>query len=381
MDEVSLRQFIPKYGDRVAAFRYCKQKVQSVDDTKQVENITQRIKDKLQGTDDKKIKKVKGRVKDLLRIEMGWMHFSSKEKRYVQVRQTNGGGTRHLKVNRNDNMAALKELGKTFFKAGMERKRGDGRLDFAMCNFCGEIVDENLTVVQMYEDTQLKMIRVYVGTKQLQSTAEHSEITEEEKTDQDGEREIIHDEQQAATNSNEDSEEGDELDLPDIVYQLRTREGPTLTSNQCSTSSGQHPSAESPVTCSSPRYTAAGTPTVLFKMDSNPEMEPREATSLYEILLGMSTCINVDEKKNIVNVTRHDILDGGYRAFLRKSFNPNHLLSVKFAGEQGMDTGGPTREFLSLAMKEIFNSGLFEGESNAKYLTLSATGNISIIYS
>ena len=61
------------------------------------------------------------------------------------------------RVNRNHNMAVLKEYGKKISK--LERKIGDGRLDFAMCNFCGDIVDDNLTVVHMYEDTQLKMIR------------------------------------------------------------------------------------------------------------------------------------------------------------------------------------------------------------------------------
>ncbi len=52
------------------------------------------------------------------------------------------------------------------------------------------------------------------------------------------------------------------------------------------------------------------------------------------------------------------------------------MLSVRFAGEQGMDGGGLTREFLRMALEEIAKSGLFIGDQNKKYLNYSVTGSV-----
>ena len=112
-----------------------------------------------------------------------------------------------------------------------------------------------------------------------------------------------------------------------------------------------------------------GTPTIVFKY-----LPPE---SLCEALLRLSDNIKLDQKKNIVNVTRHDILDGAYRAFLRNAWDPCLPLSVKFAGEPAMDDGGVAREFLTLAVTEIANSRtLFHGEKG-KYLNLDSIGKYS----
>ncbi|XP_055957649.1 uncharacterized protein LOC130013123 [Patella vulgata] len=52
---------------------------------------------------------------------------------------------------------------------------------------------------------------------------------------------------------------------------------------------------------------------------------------------------------------------GARCAFNRKSFKVERMLSVKFAGEYGMDDGGPRREFMRLALREIKDC-IFEGE-------------------
>ena len=44
--------------------------------------------------------------------------------------------------------------------------------------------------------------------------------------------------------------------------------------------------------------------------------------------------VRVDEScKNIVNVTCFDVLEGGFRAFMRNTFRSGRKLSVCFAGE------------------------------------------------
>ena len=78
----------------------------------------------------------------------------------------------------------------------------------------------------------------------------------------------------------------------------------------------------------------------------------------------------MDAKKNIVNVDRDDVLDGGYRAFSRKTFQRKALLSVRFSAEDGIDTSGLTREFLRLCLHDMHDSCLFEGKENKRFLAL-----------
>lgn len=70
----------------------------------------------------------------------------------------------------------------------------------------------------------------------------------------------------------------------------------------------------------------------------------------------------------MVNVDRNNILDGARRGFTRKKFRAECKLSIKFSGEYGIDEGGPSREFMRLALKAIHESPIFEGEENAKII-------------
>jgi len=97
---------------------------------------------------------------------------------------------------------------------------------------------------------------------------------------------------------------------------------------------------------------------------------------LVDILLDLQRQVDVNGKMNIVNVDRSDVLDGAMRAFKRKSFCPCNLLSVRFAGEDGIDNGGLTREFLRLAVKAVKNLSIFTGEDSCKNLTLDYRGTL-----
>jgi len=60
-------------------------------------------------------------------------------------------------------------------------------------------------------------------------------------------------------------------------------------------------------------------------------------------------------------VDRQDVLDGEFRAFKRKAFKPERQLNVRFSGEDGVNNGGLTREFLQLAMKALSQLSIFTG--------------------
>jgi hypothetical protein len=80
---------------------------------------------------------------------------------------------------------------------------------------------------------------------------------------------------------------------------------------------------------------------------------------------------------NVVNVDRENVLDGGLRGFNRKSFDPCFRLNVRFSGEDGIDNGGLTREFMHLALIQLKDLAIFGGPENSKFLTLDTSSKFS----
>ena len=83
--------------------------------------------------------------------------------------------------------------------------------------------------------------------------------------------------------------------------------------------------------------------------------------------------------KNFVNVRRKYAFKDGIQKLKRLAFIESHPLSVKFANETGqsegaIDLGGPTREFLRLAICQMFESKLFGGADNNKVFILDQEG-------
>lgn len=71
---------------------------------------------------------------------------------------------------------------------------------------------------------------------------------------------------------------------------------------------------------------------------------------------------------------RSNVMDGGMRGFSRRSFNGWRKLDVKFVDEDGIDTGGPMREFMRLSLKEIKALPIFGGHDDSKLLILDYNG-------
>lgn len=85
------------------------------------------------------------------------------------------------------------------------------------------------------------------------------------------------------------------------------------------------------------------------------------------------------------NINRANVWDGALRGFRRSSFDPTYSLMVKFTDDAGMteealDSGGPTREFLTLLMDTIKTRRIFEGKDNAKYLSFDSKGNTFVTF-
>lgn len=93
-----------------------------------------------------------------------------------------------------------------------------------------------------------------------------------------------------------------------------------------------------------------------------------------QILNRLSCRLDKEGRRNIINVTRDDVMDGARRGFTRATFVDERVLSVRFSGEGGIDDGGPTREFMRLALKGLRDSRIFEGPENCKTLSVDVSG-------
>lgn len=103
-----------------------------------------------------------------------------------------------------------------------------------------------------------------------------------------------------------------------------------------------------------------------------------ENVPVKEILLELASKINMNQRCR-VNINRSAVWEGAVRGFKRLSYEPHLMVSVKFSddmgeSEEGVDLGGPRREFLRLLIESIAKSPMFEGKENSKNLALYSTG-------
>ncbi|KAL0973680.1 hypothetical protein UPYG_G00209440 [Umbra pygmaea] len=74
------------------------------------------------------------------------------------------------------------------------------------------------------------------------------------------------------------------------------------------------------------------------------------------------------------NINRADVWEGAVRGFKRSSYDPSTDMVVKFTDdegqtEEGVDTGGPRREILTLLMDRLRSRRIFDGQEHSKFLT------------
>ncbi|XP_059214157.1 G2/M phase-specific E3 ubiquitin-protein ligase-like [Centropristis striata] len=77
------------------------------------------------------------------------------------------------------------------------------------------------------------------------------------------------------------------------------------------------------------------------------------------------------------NINRANVWDGALRGFKQSTYDPTYTMLVRFSDdvgqiEEALDTGGPTREFLTLLIDTMKTRRIFEGKDNAKYLSFDS---------
>ncbi|KAF6729949.1 hypothetical protein FQA47_008711 [Oryzias melastigma] len=172
MTDEDLSKYIERYGDRLAIKAFCQQKSAALQRPGAKSSLMERVRAKLQGHRDKIFAgNMTGRnvgnkhaSKETRRMEMGWLNFS--DGNYHQVRAKHGGGTRHLCVQKTVTMEELLETGKDlFFSNGHSTKGPVDDFVFDIRDFSHKIVPPGCTVNELYEQTKIKMLRIYLCTQ------------------------------------------------------------------------------------------------------------------------------------------------------------------------------------------------------------------------
>ena len=116
-------------------------------------------------------------------------------------------------------------------------------------------------------------------------------------------------------------------------------------------------------------FAPLGTPIVAARFTVHDNLKD----ALFELSWRAEEVATEHDKSNIANVVRDCVMDGGIRAFARKTFIDECPLNVKFAGEFRIDNVGPSREFPRLLLPEINNRYFYRPEKG-RNLRIDAIG-------
>ena len=168
MTEDELREYIPTYGDRVAALAFARTCTGKEENLRK-ETVLESLRKKLDCKRGKKChKNLLGNTnakREMRRIELGWLDFDNKIGDFRQVRTQSGGGTRSLNIPVSASQEDVIEVGKNlFFPDGRSKKGLVGNFDFVLKDFQANNVKED-TIEDMYTACRLKMLRVYLCSR------------------------------------------------------------------------------------------------------------------------------------------------------------------------------------------------------------------------
>lgn len=130
MTDQQIAKYIHSYGDRLAVVSFCQRTAACTDKESLLQNLRDKIEARKLGSKSAKTLNVKACVfpkeknalsrpknasaeKTSRRIEIGWLHFCRNG--YQQVRTSNGGGTRHVTVQKKTTVLQIMEMGKNLF--------------------------------------------------------------------------------------------------------------------------------------------------------------------------------------------------------------------------------------------------------------------------
>ncbi|XP_019737280.1 uncharacterized protein LOC109522891 [Hippocampus comes] len=173
MDDATLANYVPCYGDRIALFNFCKtQQLPSQKKNGLLEKLREKMKiRKESGKEDtssktQQARQTKKRQKTTRNVAIGWIHSDGKITK--QVREKQGGGTRKLQMSTESGLKdILKEGKKLFFPNGISPKGSELGFQFEVWDFKQNLLTDETcqSIGNMYEAAKLTLLRFYIATK------------------------------------------------------------------------------------------------------------------------------------------------------------------------------------------------------------------------
>ncbi|XP_061634561.1 uncharacterized protein LOC133480481 isoform X1 [Phyllopteryx taeniolatus] len=157
MSDEELQKYIPHYGDRIAVVAFCRNPTSEarrkvIVDRRPTPPSCSRGSYLFGNGNGKRAKR---------RLELGWMNFDWKEKRFKQVRSGRGGGTKSLCIEKSKTVQEIQMMAEGIFFP-------DGQLsDYQtrITDFAEHQLDSASTLEEVYEITQARILRLYLCTK------------------------------------------------------------------------------------------------------------------------------------------------------------------------------------------------------------------------
>ena len=188
-DEDLLALGIPKRGDLICLRRFCMEKTQKSESKERLrekkglpEKVLERSKSKktFEASSGLPHKKSRGKApggSGTKKVQIGWLHYSDKQKRYISVRQNKGDGTRDVHVSPTATADIIIETGKElFFPDGVSTFGKTEFMEFALANYREDIVSDVVvggaslpfTLQRYMNATKLPKARLYLASKKKQ---------------------------------------------------------------------------------------------------------------------------------------------------------------------------------------------------------------------
>ncbi|XP_055076722.2 uncharacterized protein [Misgurnus anguillicaudatus] len=190
MSDEQLLRIVPRFGDRIAIRQYCKREVAALEGnsttlSKATENLMSKLQEKRafkRKHGDNRSEKLSGNSnaqKTERSYQMGL--FEEIRGSFIQIKEKRGGGTRHLKALKSATMAELLESGKELFFPNGKNKLGDiTEFELKLRDFTEEELHPQTTLGEQYELRKVKMLRLYLSCKRIDTTPSTSKNTVDE---------------------------------------------------------------------------------------------------------------------------------------------------------------------------------------------------------
>ncbi|XP_014900553.1 uncharacterized protein LOC106955100 [Poecilia latipinna] len=183
MDDATLENYLPSYGDRIAVFNYCRSK-QPLSKRKQglLQKLREKMKNRKESPKETSIHqstKQEKKQRGTQNVEIGWIHNDGKTTKQVRAKQ--GGGTRKIQMATDAGLKDILQEGKTlFFPDGTSPKGPESDFEFEVWDFKQSHLTEDigLTIGNMYEAARLSMLRFYIATKPKDPEEDNSDTSE-----------------------------------------------------------------------------------------------------------------------------------------------------------------------------------------------------------